>query len=155
MKNWKEYVGYQKSSLTLFYLTTHATPVARDDEVPHVSLTIEKIKLTEKHFTIPERDVGGVIELLLYQFPHKEPSDEKFELQRHIVNVARETRRGTANKNWKNVWYYSGQNAFDSPILVAEHNGKYAVVKHPAFEKYGFVMKKYSLWQRFLKLFRK
>lgn len=163
MKNWKDYVGYQPSALVLFYLTTKHTQIDAKElgyadsgnEVPHISFTIERIKLKEENFTIPESEVGGVVEQLLYQFPHKEASTEKFELQRHIVNVARETRRGMANKNWKNVWYYAGSSAFDHPILVTEYNGKYAVVKHPAFEKYGFVMKKPSLWKSFLNLIKK
>lgn len=31
---------------------------------------------------------------------------------------------------------------FDAPVFILEYQGKYAVVKHPNFEHYGFIVKK-------------
>lgn len=53
-------------------------------------------------------------------------------------NVERTSHRGAANKNYGNSYWYSGPNAFDGPIIVAESNGLFSVTKHPKFKKYGF-----------------
>ena len=54
--------------------------------------------------------------------------------------IAQNTRRGFGNTRFEDYMYYSGNNAVDRPIIVSEYNGKYALVKHPNFKKYGFRM---------------
>lgn len=64
-----------------------------------------------------------------------------FALQSKKNYVARDTRRGPANTNWKNVWFYNGKTVIDRPIIVSEIKGKYAIFMHPDFKKYGFKIK--------------
>lgn len=78
---------------------------------------------------------------------YRESSKDKFELYSwHRVKnqIAKQSRRGPGNTraNIENLsaMYYKGNAQFDSPIIVSEYNGKYAITKHPDFEKYGFVV---------------
>ena len=61
--------------------------------------------------------------------------------------IARKTRRGLGNiqlgycygkyQKISMAIYYKGQYCVDSPIIVLELDGKYAIFKHPNFESYG------------------
>lgn len=58
--------------------------------------------------------------------------------------IAKQSRRGVGKKkirieNLTSV-FYKGDSPYDVPVIVSEFQGKYAVYKHPDFEKYGFVV---------------
>jgi hypothetical protein len=64
--------------------------------------------------------------------------------------IARKTRRGQGNtqlgyclgkyQKISMAIYYKGQHCADSPIIVLELDGKYAIFKHPNFESYGEIL---------------
>ena len=140
MENWKDYVGFQ--------------PVAddyeiKDDVVPVFFLTIEtqtskkiamailREKIDQSLFVLTESEVGDKVEEILNEFPQIKIEHE-IELARAKNQVAIDSRRGIANTNYNNTWFYKGLNAFDVPIIVSQLGDKYYVFKHPVFEKYGF-----------------
>jgi hypothetical protein len=60
--------------------------------------------------------------------------------------IASQTRRGVGEtkvkiENLTSV-FYLGHSPYDVPLIVSECDGFYAIVKHPDFEKYGFVVEK-------------
>lgn len=60
--------------------------------------------------------------------------------------IAAQTRRGVGRtkakiENLVSV-FYKGDSPYDVPLIVSEYKGKYAVYKHPDFEKYGFTVNK-------------
>ena len=76
-----------------------------------------------------------------------ETTKDKFNIlqwERIKNQIAKQSRRGMANIRAKienlSVSYYKGATPYDSPIIVSEYEGKYAIIKHPDFDKYGFVV---------------
>lgn len=64
--------------------------------------------------------------------------------------IAKQSRRGFGKtkvriENLTSV-FYKGESPnsalYDVPVIVHEFEGKYAVIKHPDFEKYGFIVEK-------------
>lgn len=52
--------------------------------------------------------------------------------------VAQQTRRGAANTQFLDFFYYKGSNATDCPFIVYKFGDKYGIFKHPNAEQYGF-----------------
>jgi len=101
--------------------------------------------------TMTEQEVSEKVEDMLQQFPiarsrfdgpeeNKEQA-HKIEIQMHSNNVARQTRRGFANKQHGNTHLYVGTSAMDAPIIVAQFEDKFGIFKHPKFDNYGFNFK--------------
>lgn len=137
MKNWKDYVGFYESQeppengeVRIFYLSLI-------DLTSNSAVKVEKIKA---NLDMNNDEVGKWVEDQLKTFPTVECENE-IALLRAKNNVARQTRRAPANTNYENIWFYKGQSVTDTALFVTEYNGKFAVFKHPHFEKYGFIVK--------------
>lgn len=52
--------------------------------------------------------------------------------------VAMQTRRGAANTEFLDFFYYKGSNATDCPFIVYKFGDKYGIFKHPKADQYGF-----------------
>jgi hypothetical protein len=146
MKNWQDYVKIQKGindTSKVFYLT-----LSEDKEIKEID-GITVIKLLDQYkinllstdvvCDLQEYQVGDYVENVLYGFPSVQcisPTD----IQREINMIALKTKRGRANINYNNVWYYMGNASYDSPIIVIQYEDKYGVFIHPQFENYGFVI---------------
>lgn len=137
IKNWKDYVGFYKSEdapenneVKIFYLSMF-------DSAGAISMKLTKIKA---ELNMNEDEVGKWVEDQLKTFPIVECENE-FALLRAKNNVARQSCRAPANVNYENVWLYKGSSTTDTALFVVEYDGKFAVLKHPHFEKYGFVIK--------------
>lgn len=166
MENWKDYVGFQPIGNNqpddvgggmVFCLRC-----VKDGHT--VTTTVERSVLTKDDY-IYGGEIGYAVEIVLSQFPKFIPEKENttfwnkvltfmslrkwigdtdFSIWKQKHEVAKQTRRGVANTVYKNEWrevhFYSGNNMVDRPIIVSELNGKYAIWKHPDFDKYGFVV---------------
>jgi hypothetical protein len=64
--------------------------------------------------------------------------------------IQSKSKRGVGNTKYKNSIYYKGDKLSDSPVIVAECEDRYAVFKHPNFEKYGFVIEKEEPKEEFI-----
>lgn len=173
MNNWKDYVAVQPQETTaagapcpfhgnIYYLKYTTDPDGC------ICLSALGHPVTEEQFTLTEDEIGDAVEATLYEFPEVEIEQWDHSkltwftrlkcwwrgyvitspyINREKVMVAQRTRRGVANINYENVWFYGGRtgqkkvNLIDQPIIVAEYKGKYMIFKHPKFADYGFVMK--------------
>ncbi len=152
MKNWQDYVSIQ--NLTDDQITRCVVMgVPRDIAKCHyliyktnwkksLSLVGDSDQFDFNDVLIETADTIGdkVEEAILTSFPTKVITN-KFELRSAQSHVAMTTRRGVANTNWNNVWYYRGtvNPRVDQPIFVIKYNDRYGIWKHPLFENYGFV----------------
>lgn len=152
MINWKDYVGLQivpegDSTGECWFLIMHINDDKHMSIVhDHIAFNCHQI-LTETAVTI-----GGKVEAALRSFPEIEIHNV-FELHAAQNRVAFNTRRAQATTNWENVWYYKNKGTIhnssepspgslvDQPLFVMQQGDKYGIIKHPNFDKYGFVMK--------------
>ena len=58
--------------------------------------------------------------------------------ERIANRVAMQTRRGAANTEFLDFFYYKGKNATDAPFIVYKFGDKYGIFKHPKADQYGF-----------------
>lgn len=58
--------------------------------------------------------------------------------QKAANKVAQQTRRGAANTQFLDFFYYKGSNATDCPFIVYKFGDKYGIFKHPKADQYGF-----------------
>lgn len=155
--NWKHYVGYQP---------VDEGNLANDESVPNIPvyylettrvgdeiyIGLKKIPIPKENYCLEENLVGEVVYQMLLNFPKwtkwigdatQECSD--LNIDRIKNNIASNTRRGIGNivlqlADNKKIVFYSGKTSPDNPIIVSKYNGKYTVVKHPDFDRYGFVV---------------
>jgi hypothetical protein len=139
MKNWRDYVGYQPldqyEAPKGYYVLTAVKPNA--DGSPSGSFTIIREPIDVSEITLTEDQVGQAVEDVMKSFPKKDIITN-IDLEQAKVQVAEDTRRAFATTNFGRAWYYHGGSFTDSAIYVIEYRGKYAVKKHPDFDKYGF-----------------
>jgi hypothetical protein len=143
VENWTEYVGFQPSGspkaetefagTMIFYLQVSFEPLG----VGEINISIARSIILATMYDIPGNEIGDRVEETLSEFPTRYAGNI-YQLNSLKTKVAMETRRGAATTNFGDVWYYSGNNEFDQPVIVSEHKGKYAIWKHPNFDKYGF-----------------
>lgn len=156
MKNWKDYVGLQLSEhdaesgerLSKFL-------VVNKEEKYNFFISLVDIVVLIEEYKYTEDDVGDIVESALMEFPKwDKPLTEECGLYNIGLQIARQTRRGMGETKFTNgkttsIFYTSKKehafpiteiNKYDAPLVVSEYKGKYAVVKHPDFEKYGFVV---------------
>ena len=142
----KQYTGFQQLKAPtdkIYYFLMHLN---------EADTTQIKIKMDIKSATIQctasEAEMNAQIKELLLSFPKFELLNgedvQQFGMNRAANLIARNSRRGAGNTQWENVLFYTGGNSSDCPIIVAEHDGKYGVFKHPQFEKYGFVLENWG-----------
>lgn len=143
MNNWRDYVGYQginsddfedkTKPITAFYLT------AMEDG--RNGFHILRLPFMPDEVVLTDQEVGVKVEELLNEFPtvqHSQNDNPGIDLERAKNQVAKDSRRGSAQTNYNNAWFYKGSTQFDCPIIVCGIDDKYIVLKHPNFEKYGF-----------------
>ena len=134
-------VGHQPLSSPdgkIIYLTI------KDYEATEPSM---EIKSESVECSLSEDEMISEVEQLLESFPiyriDGSATGHMEEIQQLQVrnDIAKNALRGAGNTRFKNSLYYKGDNLnVDSPIIVAEHDGKYGIFKHPNFERYGFVL---------------
>lgn len=133
--NWKEYIPEQpvtkkdNGDLCVFYLQPWLEPGG---------ISVERGFVTN-HPTYTDQEMNDIAKAALLSFDVKDIANN-FDIERLKVKVATATRRGMANTNWNNVWYYKGSTNFDSPFIVGKMDeDKYVLFVHPNFDMYGFV----------------
>jgi hypothetical protein len=138
MIDWKEYVAHQSmegdgNKFLLFYLSSHVVPNT------NVAVSIEKMSVDENDLDLTEDRMIEELKEVVKTFPKATATDELTK-KRLAVEVAKNSRRGMANKEFGGALYYKGSNVFDSPLFVVSKGDRYMVIKHPNFEKYGFYL---------------
>jgi hypothetical protein len=130
----KPYIGFQETkepedgTVKILYMkVTENGPM-------DINFSIERHKC---EMNLSEEEAIEQIEALLDSFSDV-VENETIIIERAKSQVASKSRRGFANTNYKNSWFYKGTSYSDAPIIVAHHEGKYAIFKHPNFDKYGF-----------------
>lgn len=126
MKNWKELVGYQPN-----------TDVASWLDYEKYNLVIKKEKLLCE---LEEKAVIENLNNIFNSFTTKVNKENIIEIEQAKINSYKKTKRGIPNTQWDNVFYYKGNINSDSPVIVTEYNGKYAILLHPNFDDFGFAM---------------
>jgi hypothetical protein len=142
-------------------------PWYRKDEVDNEKrqyikeLKKDSKKLSDEEFeskhNIPKDDAKWLIEnhptfgVIPFRIPlpyiYRESKQDELDFYNYcrIGNeIAKQSRRGFGKskvriENLTSV-FYQGSTPYDVPVFVHEFEGKYAVIKHPDFEKYGFVV---------------
>lgn len=151
MQDWEQYVGHQKLSYegpqpSLFDSKYCLTPRGRCWYLINTTNWKQEVSLAchDNEFDIGAvltetiDTIGDVVEQeILLSFPEIVINKEQ-ELRSAKTRVAFNTRRGMANTNFENVWWYQGQSNADRPIFVVSYEGKYGIWKHPQFKNYGF-----------------
>ena len=102
--------------------------------------------VTESVFKYSVDQIDQVIIDTLKQFPFVEIENE-VQFIDACNNVARLSRRGVANHCYNNICWYQNVGRMireefrysDSPLVVVTDGVRYGVVKHPCFDKMGFV----------------
>ena len=140
MENWKSLVGYQPLTM-------------RDGKVDYILAQINKdgdLTFAVESASVPcdktEAEVIETLDRIFSMFTTKVKNDE-IKILRAKNEVARKSRRGMANTQWKNAIYYRQAprdhwpaSKMDAPVIVAEYEGKYGVFVHPKFDDYGFIV---------------
>lgn len=96
-----------------------------------------EIKSQECALNLTEAEAIKQIDTLFNSFTTT-VENNPVEIERAKNTVAKKTRRGRANLNYNNTWFYKGSYKADSPVIVAHCDGRYAVFSHPKFDDYGF-----------------
>jgi len=145
--SWQACVPYQpqdkygRSVFNLAYKNDATTGAISLEVFEHI------IPLNEYIYT--EDTIEGAVVAVLESFPQKEV-DNNWQLQNACNDVARTTRRGMANRNWNNTWYYvgTGNSQVDCGFVVSStlHRGEthYAIWKSDIFDDYGFTVKRFD-----------
>ena len=161
MKNWRDYVGLQQVTDYFWYKPSKFNiQYIRYD----FSLKIDAEFFKINNYTMDELAVGYAIEYLLTSFPkwtdwlvwNEETQceyDVFLEMQKYRIcnRIAKNTCRGRGNTLFETdkelVYFYNGKHIYDRPILVSEYLSNegskgFVVMKHPDFDRYGFVVEK-------------
>ena len=122
--------------LTVDVKTVNNTELNNRAVFPTILKATVECKLTE------EEMIKEVNELLTSFEPFRmDPVTDRTVTEDEVsFKIQEKCRRGIGNTRYKNSIYYKGDTATDSPIIVAEFDDKYAVFKHPNFERYGYVL---------------
>jgi hypothetical protein len=117
-----------------------------------MSLEIKSMPISDDEFIYGEAEIAQAVKDTVRSLPHhmelpwKREIESVFDVRANCTQIAMLNRRGAANTHMYDAWYYRGTNALDAPFYVVNKqfwNGtRYAIVKHPKFEKYGFHMDK-------------
>lgn len=126
MKNWKELIGYQPNTDIVSWL-----------DYENHNLVIKKEKLLCE---LNEETVIENLNNLFNSFTTKVNKENIIEIEQAKINSYKKTKRGIPNTQWNNAFYYKGNINSDSPVIVAEYIGKYAILLHPNFDDFGFAM---------------
>jgi len=136
---------YDPTALTeIFYGPKHPGP--------KMELRADSMPIGDDQFIYAEAEIALAVKETVRSFPHhmdqpwKREIDHVFDCRANMNQIAQLTRRGRANTHMYDTWYYRGANMLDAPFFIIhkEFRGgtRYAIVKHPKFEKYGFHMTK-------------
>jgi hypothetical protein len=140
MKNWKEVFGVHPTKMENAYtLTVDYLHVIYEGSSAR-EFRIDKIRSPIEEITMTEEEVAEQIEKAFSTLTHVVENDQ-IAILRGQTDVATRSRRGSANTNYGNYWFYNGSHITDRPILVMGHEGKYKVILHPDFDNYGFITK--------------
>jgi hypothetical protein len=151
IENWKDLVGYQpfvvdhqpwwrRTLLWLrdllpgkrqkvYYLTHKMEPDGRSSIVILSAMVPCNLTLTKLH-----RELDAI----LIGFPEGNYPFSDTGKAKAGIQVARQSRRGVANAEYKRSIFYCGTSALDRAVFVAKRGGRYGIFKHPNFDQYGF-----------------
>lgn len=136
--NWKDLVCLQDVKhdlpsdipINVFYMRTYK-------QNGGVTISVEKERVPRALINLSEEALIKVLNGLVNQFPivHISNNDQ---LIAEKNKIATRTRRGKANRNIDNLWFYRGNSSIDGPIVVLEWQGKFTVFTVPNFTDYAF-----------------
>lgn len=146
MLNWREYVGlYQATSNSKGVCKVPYLYVKRGENFTEMSISLSTQDTYLSAYVLSDDDVGKAVEEIFLDFPDFKISGEEsirpFEINKARHKIAHQTRRGSGKHQFGNTVYYKGNFYGDNPIIVAEYNLKFFILKHPKFEQYGFNIK--------------
>lgn len=145
--SWEQYVSYQPSTKrdkTVYHLTYK---VDDDGKGRKISLEVDTHALSVNQYIYTDDTIESAVIAVLESFSQVEVKNN-FELNSACIRVAAQTRRGPANHNWGNVWYYMGtsKGELDSGFIVSSiyllGERLYAIWKADKFDSYGFTIKR-------------
>lgn len=129
IENWRNLVGVQDSNTStekIFYVYT---------DVDNGSTAIVKEHV---EYTLTE-EVCDKLDEVLTSFSNRCENDN-IAIARAQTGSLRKQGRGIPNTTYKNAMYYRGASHTDSPVIVAEADGKFGIFIHPKFDDYGFMI---------------
>jgi hypothetical protein len=151
IENWQDLVGYQpfvvdhqqwwRRTLTwlgnllpgrqqkVYYLTHKTEPDGRCSIVILSAMVPCNLTETELH-----RELDAI----LTGFPEGSYPFSDTGKAKAGIQVARQSRRGVANAEYKQSIFYCGTSQLDRAVFVAKRGGRYGIFKHPNFDQYGF-----------------
>lgn len=144
-----EHLEYEASGNFWYILET----VFKEENM--MSITLSKHVLLDEHFIYDDSNIADEVKAILKTFPEKnikevlESTDwelaENVEVNKASCAIARSSRRGQGNLYFDGSVFYKSDvpqsNGADAALYVYEKEfdgvTKYAIKKHPQFEKYG------------------
>lgn len=143
---WRDYAAVQpmaENSETgmIFYVKASVREDSISEETRQLKISVENVAVTNEQLIYTESNIGSAIARTIKGFPKVECNNE-FEIWKARNDVARKTKRGQANINYHNSWYYKGKSSVDAPFIVIENiikgQKRYGIWTHPQYEQYGF-----------------
>jgi len=143
--DWRKMVAMQRCDDGTYYTLIYSN----DRGYGRLALTL--MDVSDSEFIYDGESIPYAVKDVVQSFPHTEDAWLKrkitsvFDVRASCTGVAASTKRGPGNTNMYGSWYYRGRcGDTDAPFVVLhkEFDGvtRYAIVKHPHFEKYGFHM---------------
>ena len=134
IENWKELVGYQgleNSVGNVYYMAVSIGENGLDLKF--------QITKTEVECTLSEEELCEQLDKVLTSFSDNCEND-KFAITRAQSASVKKQRRAMPNTTYKNAMYYKGTAEYDTPVIVAGFENKFALYMHPKFDDYGFMI---------------
>ena len=134
--NWRDLVGYQpldERAGTVYYF--HVKNFHQTQKGNHVPADRFELGASVVECSLTEDVLIAHLSQLFRMFPKTNLSLEKAK-----TKIAFNTRRGAGNRQWDNHIFYGGDHNYDWPIIVAEHEGLFAIFTIPNFEIYGYTL---------------
>lgn len=149
-QNWESYVGFQRDGdhtesgedgvAIILYLKVVFKQNAEGGNLLSFDIFEERVKCELSFDEMIVELEKTMLEFPLFEYESHDKNELLFAQQVVKIAVAKETRRGVANVEFKNALFYRGSRCFDAAIFVAENDGKYGIFKHPLFNQYGRVI---------------
>jgi len=139
IENWRDLVAVENIDAPIgyiYYLTISKSDIRDTTGKPMQTMSIPK---SEVECTLTENELCNELDKILTSFSNTCENDTAAIKRASLGSVAKQ-KRGMPTMAYKNARYYRGPNVKDSPVVVAEFEGKFGIFKHPKFDDYGFMI---------------